>query len=307
MENSKLSVKIPYDLARFAVWQRCIVNKYETNRFIKALDTWLILKSLTRSSLIQHWRKQKIDLVTACKCSESIFYTRLNQLKDLGLVRYDRNNITVCSWEDLGTVLEINTTEKITILYDISNSQRVQDWIIAASIKENQNRQAYLIRKKLNKNPALMMAATEAVLKAGAKKELLKDFSYFLSWLMILYRADFVQASEIHDLLIEIRPDTNRGVKTMAKHWCAKSPSIVSYWKAVLQRTRIADITKLQVQSQERVRNKQCCVLWLSRPKQTLLCLCDNIQILAPCEPLKTIFKDNTFNEDFSNRNLSAA
>jgi hypothetical protein len=282
LNTSTRKILIPFELAAFAVWQRSRVTAYETNAVIKALDTWLVLKHETRSGLLQQWNDQKHYLFTLCKCSESIFRERLKLLRSMKLVEFDRHNIRVCSWEDLSTALEIDISNKFELVYDIHNPQKLYQWIIATEIKYNQNKQDYKIIKKVNENPLKKQCFVSAMLLAGADPARLKDTGYFLSWLNILYREDFVKASAIHDLLIEIRPDHNRGVKTMADHWKAKSPMTVCYWKTVLKKAGIADISSLQIESIARVRNNQCKVLWLKKSFQTLLCLCDDISILEP-------------------------
>ncbi|HMG16071.1 MAG TPA: hypothetical protein VK590_11525, partial [Saprospiraceae bacterium] len=291
--SKNLTINIPFDLARYATGQRKLITKYETNQVIKALDTWLVLKAESRSSWLQNWNDQKKHLFTICKISETIFRHRLKVLQGLELLTYDRNAIRLCSWDDLQTVLQCDISKKFTIDYDIFNSQKVSQWLIATEIKDNQNRQDFKIIKNLNQNPAIIKRVISALIKAGAKENQLCDIGYFLTWLRILYYSDFVQASEIHDLLIEVRPDNNRGVKGIANAWNNKVfendddyrkqiirlAKRVSYWKKVLQKSAIVAIGKIQVQSENRVRNTACKVLWLKETKQTLLCLCDQITV----------------------------
>src|SRR6185295_18998399 len=156
-------------------------------------------------------------------------------------------------------------------------------------------RQDFKIIKRLNENPAVIKIVMSALIKAGAKEDQLNDISYFLTWLRIVYLNDFVAASEIHDLLVEVRPDNNRGVKDIANAWNNRAfendgeykkqimrlAKRVSYWKNKLLNSAIIHVSKIQVQSMERVRNSACKVLWLDtdnmrknypdkRAKQTL-------------------------------------
>ncbi len=280
--NNSLTISIPYELARYATWQRTLVTKYETNQVIKALDTWLVLKSESRSSWLQRWNFQKQHLFAICKISETIFRHRLKLLQDMNLVTFDRHSIKLCSWEQLGKLLSIDINKKFSIVYDITNKQRVQDWIIATEIKDNQNRQSYSIIRKVNENPECSKAVINAMLKAGADKDKISDIDYFLGRFKSLYFSDFVRVSDIHELMIDIRPDTNRGVKGIANAWKCKRPITVTYWKRVLQKSQIIHIDKLQVQSEDRARNATCKVLWLKQAKQTLLCLCDQITVMMP-------------------------
>lgn len=277
-----LHIQIPVELARYSVWQRSLVNKYQTNAIIKALDTWLVLKAESIPSIISQWNDQKGRLLQICKCSESIFRTRLKLLKEMKLIKYDRHDIRLCSWDELGKALEIDVDKKEIIRYDIHNKQRLQEWLIASEIKDNQQRQSYMIVKKLNKNPELKLKIIHAMIAAGADRTRIKEPGYVLSWLNVLYKNDFYRASEIHDELILLRPDTNRGVRGIQNAWNAKHHTTISYWKKVLVKAGIIDVSKLQIQSVDRSRNPHCKVLWLKQVKQTLLCLCDQIQILTP-------------------------
>lgn len=302
-----LQVKIPFELALHAVRQRKIVTHYETNTVIKALDSWLVLKAETESSLIQEWNDQKKHLFTICKCSETIFRERLKLLKQMQVIEYDSKIIRLCSWERLGELLNIDVDQKLTIQYNVHDKQRVQEWLIATEIKRNKSSQAYMILKNLNKNPEQMMIVRSAIVKAGADISRLNDTDYFLSRLLLLYQNDFIQASDIHDLLIKVRPDTNRGIRGISRTWI-NNPMLeedqeakainrvrhtVCYWKKLMADKGIISVRKINVQSNTRARNPYCRVLWLDtdhirkiypgrRKKQTLLCMPDQIELLTP-------------------------
>lgn len=273
---------IPVELARYAVAQRNLVSKYQVNQFIKCIDTWLLLKQVTRSGKIQQWNRQKNDLLKLCKCSENIFRLRLKQLQKLNFLHYDKNNIQIASYETIENNLLIDTAKKFEIVYDLTNTQRLQEWIIAAEIQDNQERQDYMILKRVNKNPHINMQLTAAMLKDGANATRLNDGRYFLSQMKALYLSDFVAASEIHDTLIDVRPDNNRGVKAIGKAWNTKHAMTVSYWKKILAAAGIIDISKLMIQSCDRTRNKNCKVIWNKKDKQTVLVLADQITVLQP-------------------------
>lgn len=280
-------ISIPLELSRFAVSQRRLVNKYETNQIIRALDTWLILKHETTSGHIQQWNKQKKRLLALCKCTETILRHRLNILATMKLISWykierKRDSIRICSWEDIAEVLQIDVKERLPIQYNINDKQTIHQWIIATEINDNKNRQDFSIVTKLKKNPELYTAVVAAVIAAGADHARINDIQYLLSWLRIVYHNDFITGSDIHELLLEIRPDNNRGVKGIANAWNCKHKVTISYWKKVLQTNKIIDVSKLQIESKERVRNANCKVLWLEKKKQTLLCLCDQITILRP-------------------------
>jgi hypothetical protein len=198
------------------------------------------------------------------------------------LLTFDRHDIVLCSWDELAKALEIDTKEKFEIHYDVNDKKRVHDWLVATEIMDNQNRQSYMIIKKLNKNPGEKMKIIHAMIASGADRTRLNEPEYLLAWLRILYTNDFHRASDIHDLLIELRPDVNRSCKGIARAWNAKCPTTVSYRKKVLIKSGIIDVGKLQILSAERVRNQYCRVKWVKELKQTLLPMCDQITVLTP-------------------------
>ena len=261
---------------------RKLVNKYETNQAMRAFDTWIVLKNLSSPSLIQNWNKQKSDLLSWCKCSETIFRHRLKLLREMQLIQYDRNKIVVCSWKALAKKFAVNIEKKLTIQYRKDDNKKIYQWLVAAEIESNKDRQDNAIARKLSANPETKMIFDGALIQAGADHKRLNDLQYYLKWLRILYKSDFIQASMAHDELIAVRPDNNRSVKGIASAWQCKAAQTASYWKKVLVRAKIIDVSKVQIKSQERVRNKDCNVLWLRSEKQTLLCLCDQIEILKP-------------------------
>lgn len=293
--NEGIKIAIPYELARYASSTRRKVNVYETNQLIRAIDTWLILKHITTSGLIQNWNNQKKDLFKICKCSESIFRNRIKILKELQLLTFDRHDIRICSWEKMEKLLSISTKERLIIQYNTNDKQTISQWIFAAEINDNQKRQAFVIDKKLNKNPDYYLSVIAAMLQSGADATRIKEPGYIITWMQIMYREGFIKGSEIYHLLTEIRPDTNRGVKGISASWQCKHPQTVSYWKKKMKQSGIIDISKLMLKSEVRQRNKSCHVIWLDtkniranypgrRAKDTMLCLCDQISILKPWE-----------------------
>jgi hypothetical protein len=286
-DRDYINISIPYELATYAVSERSLVNKYETNQVIRALDTWLVLKHETTSGLIQCWNKQKDHLLKICKCSETVFRHRIKLLLSINLVSLYKiecrnDSIKVCSWDQLGKCLGIDTKNTLTIQYKITDDKKIFHWLIATDIQHNKNRQDIAILTKLEKNPEVKAAVIAELIKTGADQLRLDDLEYFLTRLRLCYFSDFVRVSEIHDVMIQIRPDNNRGVRAAADAWGCKHPVTVSYWKKILHRKKVIDVSKLQVTSQNRVRNKECRVLWLKKEQQTLLCLCDQIEILMP-------------------------
>lgn len=289
--NFTTTIQIPYNLAEILVRERYLVNKYETNQLIKALDTWLVLKHInTRAPYILDWNKQKKTLLKICKVSESIFRHRLKILSNLKLLKY-ANNITLCSWHELGKIFKIRIDRKYMLQYTTTDNKRIQEWIIATEVLSNQSRQRIAVVKKIGESPEYKKAIEDAFLTNGGNKDQIRNTEILLSWLKMQYINDFIQASPLHHIMVAIRPDQNRSVKGIKSAWKCKNICTVSYWKNLLQKAGIFQITKIQVESFDRVRNPECKVLWLKDAKQTLLCLCDQITVLEPWNRTNIFFE----------------
>jgi len=246
------------------------------------MDTWLVLKAITRSGYIQDWNKQKAEILQLCKCSETIFRLRLRWLSKKNFLCLEGKSIRISAYNTVAKILNIDLNKKFIIQYDSTSKQRVQEWLIATEITDNQQRQDYMILKRVNKNPHFNMQLTAAMIKDGADCNQLADADYFLHHMRSLYLADFVVASDIHDLLIDVRPDNNRGIKAMKKAWNTRATQTVCYWKKILSSVGIIDIQKRKIQSCERVRNKYCKVLWSKADAETVLVLSDDITVMRP-------------------------
>lgn len=195
-----------------------------------------------------------------------------------------RDTITLCSWEQLEKIFDIDTKQKFKINYNVTDDKKLFHWIFATEIQDNKNRQDFSIIKKLKANATVKNLFDQALIKAGADLTRLTDPNYYLVRLRMLYENDFLRPSEIHAELIELRPDNNRGVKGIAHSWNAKHPTTASYWKKILMSAGIIDVTSLIIQSQERARNKHCHVIWMKKEKQTAITMCDQIEVLKPWE-----------------------
>lgn len=292
-----LTIKIPYELATYAVWQRSLVNKNHSNKFIKAIGTWCVLKAISRAPL-QNFTQQRQILAALCQRSDSAFRSDINFLIKQKFIKKETGSLVLLSWQALADSLDLNFTTKKIFVYEKASKQPIAQWIIATDIEANQHKQAYMILKRLNKNPEKKRNFINAMIKEGDDAARLStDNKYFISCLKSLYLSDFVQASEIHEDLIQVRPDTNRGVRGIATAWGHKNykvhPTTISYWKKKMQQSGIIDVSKLSIESRDRVRNKSCHVIWLNTRRirrqfpgrakmQTMLQMCDQITVLQP-------------------------
>lgn len=306
-----MNPKITYQLAAWATQQRYKADVYQVNQVIGAVDLFCRLKAFAGvSSCIKQWRKRKAEIAAACEVSQTTLFRRLTWLHSEGWIDKDYSSMSLKSWH--------NIHEQLSIPYDKQffeypaksndNEKRTFYWIYLAEIVDNQERQDYMIAKKLNKNHNVKAELFAAMQQRGVDlQQCEKSPSYLQAQLQALYIDSFVNGSEIHDLLCVIRPDNNRSCVGMGKAWQSESNArlnrttgkneydrlamLASYIKKKMKVQGIAIIQRPgTIESDVRGRNKDCYVMYNKRNKTTFQALCDDISVKQPVNPANLQF-----------------
>lgn len=277
-----LTLKIPAKLAAQTLCMRTKVNTYETNRHIKNITAFIILKSVTPYGLIKNYKQQLQYLCDATQCERQTFKKRLQWLQDENLLTIEGDDIRLKSWKEVSTLYYINLEAFTTVIYDYKKDSNVWLRLFATEIETNKERQVYMIKTKLQRNLALKNKIQAAVLQHGGDVKRINDFTYLHNAMRLLFKKSFLAEPELHALLKQVRPDCNRSVHTIADAWTFKSPQSVSYYKALFVANNIATVHKGErITSQCRARNEHAHVLWNKHKKQTVLSLVDTISIIC--------------------------
>lgn len=299
-----MTTKITYTLAAWATQQREVKSRYNTNAIIGAVDTFCRLKAFSGvSSCIHNWRKRKYEIALKCEISTSTLMRRLTWLHDEGWIDKDRLSMRLQSW--------FTIHEHLGIAYDkiffelpnkINNERRTFYWIYLAEIQDNKNRQAYMIIKKLNKNHELKAAIYAELKRKGIDIVMCeKSTGHFLIQLQNLYIDSFRFGSEIHDILVSIRPDTNRSCIGLGKAWTNENHGRInrhdnkllydrlsmqaSYVKKKMVKQKVAVVQQTgTIESDVRSRNKDCYVMYNKAEKSTFQAFCDDIITRQPID-----------------------
>ncbi len=297
--NNKITIQIPHSLAEAVISQRTLVNKYETNKIIRAIDTWLCLKSTTTSSIIQHYHKQLPALLQTCKISKASFLNRLHYLQSQKLITWDMRNrsITICSYKKLADHFNYIHTSLIPKIYDVTDNKRIFDHISAVEWQCNQDLQRKALHNHLDKNPEIKSAQIEIMCRGGAdRKRLLDDKIYYQQTLWHFQQQSFKTCppgSETYQILHAFHADVNRSThKALKRSRNYKSASSVSYEKKRMVNTGIIKVEKIKVLSRVRARkNKEYRVRWLEHKKQTIWFIPDQVTIIPSAEPALVVIQ----------------
>ncbi len=292
--NKPLTIKIPIALAESVIWQRKLVCQYETNKVIRAIDTWLCLKSLTTTGVIQFYCNQKNELLQLCKISKASLYTRLHYLQNEKLITWNKRSGTIklCSYEKLADHYNYTHTSFININYDITDNRKICQFLFSIEIESNQKRQTEALYNSINKNPETKNTLITLMQQYGADRTRLSEPEYFRKTLWLMQRESFkrgTSGTDIYEVLHSFRADNNRSVHKGLKHaWNCKSPSTVSDIKRGLVKAFIITVEHVKITSRVRSRKKkdEGFVLWLDYKKQTKWFCCDQVKTIPSTEPV---------------------
>ncbi len=304
--------KITYQLAAWATQQRFKNTVYNTNAVIGAVDTFSRLKAFAGvTSCIKTWRKRKAEIAQVCKVSQSTLFRRINWLQQQGFINKDYSTLTLKSWHNVHEQLQLPYTKQFFTHPLIKENEKEKQpfyWIYLAEIVDNKSRQDYMIIKKLNKNHNVKADLLAALQQQGADmQQCSNNPAYLLNQLQALYIQSFVVGTEIHDLLIAIRPDNNRSCVGMGKAWQSETKSRLnrttgkneydrlamqaSYIKKKMKQQGIAIIQRPgTIESEIRGRNKECHVMYNKHNKTTFQALCDDIAPIQTVNPANLQF-----------------
>ncbi len=263
---------------------------YKTNRSIKTWATYFLLKSLTTSSYINDWTKQKEELLSYCKITENCFRARLRELQQLQLITVNKKNrsITLTSFTTAAEILGIDYTGTIKIEYNekVEGQQVFQYYLVMDEVRCNQQAQLEALNYKANKNPQLKEILLSVMMQHGADKAQLQEHKYFQEYLLKVQLYFFKAGSDIYSVISQLRAQINRSVQGIQRQYGYKAAQSVSYLKKRLKKLGIAAIEKTKVESDVRERlyvagsggvkveaNRYCL-----KTKRTVLFCCDAIQ-----------------------------
>lgn len=275
-------VIIPLELAKWAVKGFELKNVNKTNRCIKYVNAFCHLKAYSNgSSTLINYRDHLVAIADFIGISVRTLEEQLSWLIKEGWCTKDGRHIMLDGWKRLHQKLEIPYQHEFFQKPNNCLDEVLHYWIYLVDIKDNQRRQAYKVRQKLMEDNSIRMIVYNELEKMGVDSDrLMKDDFYLCDRLMALYKTGFRLGFDIQELLIQIRPDVNRGCRGMAKSWEAGSAMTATRIKKKLAKAKAAIIEKVAtIESSSRQRNPYCAVNYNHQRKTTFHPFCDQISI----------------------------
>ncbi len=267
-----LQVRINKELLSNVIQFRELRKKYITNRTLREVAVFCVLKTVTSSGIIQNYIEQLDDLAELCNCSKSSLFGIIKRLIDQKLIARKGGALILRSMQRLLNRYEITSKETVSLTYEFRNHKLYQ-LLQAAYIKSMRSGQEFMVNKKIQNNPYLKHIINE---KSKNPERIRKK-------LLSLQISTFKDKSttDEYELIHSINADTNLSARSLRRAFKFKSNMSVAYLKKMLGKRGIAKITVRKIESTTRSRKgKNYFVEWFPTSKQTRWRLTDDVQFL---------------------------
>lgn len=234
-----IEVKIPKDWIKIALKARTLVNKYETNKAIKLLGYFTLLKTVTSTGVIHNCynRKQKYLIADLLKLSRNGVINAINDLVKLHLASVNNGNLVLISWDKASTVLGADSGDYVYFKYDVKNKAKINEYILALDIKLNKESQLKAVESKLKANPDYKEAIDAAIMEEEI------DYNYLSK--LLQEQINNYSSGTLKTELFKVRADLNRAVMTLKRDWSFKGVQSIAYWKRKLDEVGLITVVKV--------------------------------------------------------------
>lgn len=235
----------------------------DNKKLLKSVSVFYALKSIYTNGVILNCTEKTKDLAEACFCSPRTFYTRINELKKLGLVSVLSNRLNLASYDKLHQLLEI-TVEKQRYRY-LKVPVKPEYILRTTAIKENFERQESAIQGKIEKyNKGSGLSIAEKMQKREAD----------LQRLIVEFKNSALLHRDTGDILYH--PDVAISQNTLAFIYGLKSQGSGLYWQKVLQKHKLIKVENRKIESDVRCRQSRLGVVFYSRKTKKTYCQMPN-------------------------------
>jgi hypothetical protein len=231
----------------YAIKQRTLINVYETNRFLKSVGYFAILKQLSTTGKLHNNSIQRKNLQQILKVSRNQVSNILNNLQQLQMIKLNASgSILLKGWDEICNIFDVdNDDAKIIIDYNIADNKRIDLLIYAAEIKLNQDKQANAFACKLSNNPQIYQ-----IIKDHLKHNYQLDadslnLNELQQAILKLQQDAFVIGTQHSKAINMFRCSIDRKLTTLKQAYNTKSVRTITYLKRLLQKFKIAKIIKM--------------------------------------------------------------
>ncbi len=259
--QQELTLTVHTDLLDQFVSTREQNTKYQTNKLIKYVGVYYVLKSLTTSGVLVNWTEQRSSLCDYLNCTEPTLYKYLRQCEKLGYIRRTEGSIVLKSLSSFAESFDIVSISFTKIKLDYTQ-HKFTHVLEAAFLQVKEQVRGKRFEDRIKSLPELINEL-ETVVSPDTKgnyAESLKQAQFYA------FKHGHKKSKEIFLL----NPFTNCNSKTLTRLFGFKSEQSIAYLKTKLQKNKLCKVTPVRVPSLKTQHVKKLFIEWDLKTKQTI-------------------------------------
>jgi len=270
--DNELTVKFHTDLLSNIIQTRELNNRYQTNKLIKYVGAYYILKSLTPSGVIQDTHQQISELCRYLNCTTPTFYKLIKNCEKLGYLKRTRQTIVLTSYSAFTETFDAVFTRFTKVKYNYKK-QKFNHVLESAYLQLKEQERARTFENKMQANKDLQEELSTVINpdKNGKWQKSLEA----------IQKEAFNKGHKKMYQIFYLNPFTTCNSKTMTKMFGFKSEQSIAYLKAKLIKKNLIRVEKITVSNTihipKNLRVKHLFTAWDSKKKQVKWILPDTL------------------------------
>ena len=272
MSETPLQVKFHTDLLHQVIATRTKNDFYQTNKLIKTVGAYYVLKSLTTSGIIQDYHKNIDKLCSYLNCSVPTFYKLIRNCERSNYLKRSQGNLILASYSGFVETFDCILTRFTTVKYNYQE-QKYTHTLEAAflQLKERERSKTFESKFKANKDLVQDLSTVINPDKNGNYQTALEAMQ---KWAF----------NKGHDKMYSIfylNPFPSVNSKTMCAMFGFKSEQSIAYLKTKLTKSKLITVKKEQIPNTihipVKLRPKHLFTSWNAKNKQVNWVLPDRL------------------------------
>lgn len=237
-------IKVHTDLLNFAVQGRTLVNQYKTNRTVKVIAFYSLLKSVTSTGVLHNYAEQA-ELRKLTKYSRNGFKSLVQDLVTTGLATVTNGNLKLSSWSTAVETIGQSYTAKFTYIdYKTENETKLYYYFLPAEIAAKKAAQEAITIQRLKENSTLKQATDSLISKLYKVDPSTLTDKQYLDAVYFIQIHQFTSGTLTSEVM-KFNPDCNRSASKLKQDWKFNSTLSITYWKRKLQQLGLLFVEKI--------------------------------------------------------------
>ena len=235
----------------------------DRKKLLKPVSVFYCLKAAYKTSVVIDYSLKIKQLAELCYCSPRTLYTRIKELKELGLIKITSGRIELVSYSKMHEIIQVKENKgKFHYKKQIAKPEYI---LRAAAIQENLDSQEACVLgiiEKYNKGSGLSTADKKQKREADLHR------------LIVAFKNPALLHQGIQDIIY--RPDVAISQRSLASIYGLKSQGSGLYWQTVLKKHKLLQIESRLIESNVRCRYSPLGTVFYSRKNKKTYCQLPN-------------------------------